>query len=254
MFAQERQNQILAILSDQGSVRVADLAQKLSVTEETVRRDLERLGNDGKLIRIHGGALAVEDNRRELPFDIRKSANLKEKTAIATEAARHVVEGDVVALDASSTAFELARALPDISITVVTYALPVVTALTDRTRIRTICTGGALDVPSMSFYGPITERSLERFNVTKLFLSSKGVDLERGLSETSETQSDVKRRMIDLADQTYLLVDHSKLDVRSTVFFAATTSINTLITDRGADAAFIHRLQNIGPEVILVDA
>ncbi len=247
MFAEQRRRRIVEALAQQGSVRVAALSRKLGVTEETVRRDLDSLGRAGKLRRIHGGALALDEARRDLPFDMRQATHLPEKEAIGRAAASLVREGDVIALDASSTAYEMALALPDVSLTVLTPSTPIVVALALRSSLRVVSTGGQLDAPSMSFTGPLAEQALERFNVHKAFLSCKGLDRERGLSEASEAQASFKQRMIALADQTVALVDHSKLGVRSVVFFAGLDQVDVLVTDSQARA---EELEALGRRVI----
>ena len=242
MLAVQRQREILDRIRDAGSVRVAELARQLEVTEETIRRDLEKLDRQGKVSRIHGGAVPVESDRRDLPFDVRETVNLRQKQAIARKAAEHIEEGDVIALDASSTARELARVIPDITLTVLTNCLAVTTALLEKRRVRVISTGGILDAPSLSYIGPLAERALDRFNIEKLFLSCKGIDIERGLSVTADEQATIKRRMMHLAAMNYLLVDSSKFGVRAVEFFAAITEIDVVITDGGADDGMIEAL------------
>jgi len=250
MFAQERHSHILDLLERQGRVRVASLARRLRVTEETVRRDLERLGNDGKLRRTHGGALSAQRERREPPFSIRKAAQLSEKNAIAAAAAAHVVEGDVIALDGSSSAYALAQALPDIAVTVIATSVPVMMALAERSRVRVVCAGGALDTTSMSFSGPLIKQALDQFNIGKLFMSCQGVDIERGLSEASESLAAVKRLLIERADRTYLLADHTKFGVRAAVVFATLAEIDAVVTDRSAAADQLARIAKTGPTIV----
>ena len=251
MLAQQRHREILDRLGVAGGVRVTALAKALSVTEETTRRDLEKLGNERKLLRIHGGAVPVPDARRDLPFDVRKTENLEAKKAIATAALQHIDEGDVIALDASSTAFELARIIPDMPLTIVSSSVPVTVTLLPCSHVQVVSTGGILDRLSRSFTGSLAEQALRRLNINKLFLSSKGVDLERGLSEVTDDQARLKRRMIDAAERVYLLADHSKFGVRSVVFYAGTADADAVITDAGTDAKVIQALRETGlhPEI-----
>jgi DeoR/GlpR family transcriptional regulator of sugar metabolism len=246
MFAQERHSLILGLLSKEGSVRVASLAERLRVTEETVRRDLERLGHDGKLVRTHGGALPLDASRREQPFEVRRSAQQREKDAIARAAAAHVLDGEVIAIDGSSTAFALARALPELAITVITTSLPVIMALAQRSRIRVVCAGGTLDRTSMSLSGALTEQVLEHYNIHRLFLSCTGIDAEHGLSETADGLAAVKRRLMARADRTYLLADHTKFGLRGGAIFAGVEQIDALITDRSAPPEQLARLSQAG--------
>ena len=249
MLARQRQREILNRLRVTGSVRVADLARRLHVTEETIRRDLEKLEAAGKLVRAHGGALPLEAGDHELPFDVRKTANLTAKRSIAAAAARFVADGDVIALDASTTAHELARSLPDFAITVVTNSLVIASSLAGRSRIRAFCTGGALDRLSLSLVGSLAEDSLNRFHIAKAFLSCKGFDPARGLSVASDEHARMKRRMLDVADKTYLLADHSKFGVSSVVIFANLTDIDCLITDGRTDDGLLETIRLAGVAV-----
>lgn len=252
MLASARQREILARLTTIGGIRVAQLAAELNVTPETIRRDLEKLDSEGKLIRTHGGAMAVETDRRELPLDIRETINLDQKRIIARRAVQEIMPGDVIALDASSTAHELAKIIPDIQITVITNALSVWTELLPRTAVRVILTGGIVDRPSMSMVGPVAEHSLDRFHVHKLFFSCRGLDLARGLSVTADEHAGIKRRMIDLCAKAYLLIDSSKFDVRSVEFFAPVDAMDMILTDDGAPSKMVSEIRAKGVEVEIV--
>lgn len=249
MLAPERQRAILDLLSRQGGVRVALIAEDFGVTQETIRRDLERLEQDGKLLRSHGGAVPLDRDRAELPLDVRETVNLAQKRAIAAHAARVVREGDVIALDASSTARELARLLPDIPFTVVTNSLAAALVLHDRTRVRVVVTGGVLDGPSRSFVNEIAVETLDRFHFTRAFVSCQGIDLERGLSVTADQHAGIKRRMIGLADEAVLLADSSKFGVKAVEFFAKVAELDAIVTDSGLDAATQAKLRRLGVRV-----
>jgi DeoR family fructose operon transcriptional repressor len=249
MLSIERHREILGRLQRIGSVRVSELALSLKVTEETIRRDLDKLSQEGSLVRIRGGAVPVQTDQVELPFDVRETVNLREKQEIAFAAVRFVEAGQVLALDASSTAREFARVLPDTPLTVVTNSLAITTALARRERIRIVSTGGVLDGPHLAYDGIIAEQALERFNINKLFFSVKGVDLERGLSVAADGHARTKRRMMDLAEQIILLVDGSKFNQRAVEFFADVRDVDVVITDSLADVTFVDELRDRGVEV-----
>jgi len=235
VLAVERQRAIVQMIDDDGAVRVTELARRFLVTEETIRRDLEKLDTEGVVRRIHGGAVRAEVIRGDRLFEGRRNINLAAKRTIAHAAVRHIEEGDVIALDASSTAAELIPLLPDVPFTVVTNSLVVVNALRNRSHLRVVCTGGIFDVPSMSFTGTLAERALASFRITKLFFSSKGIDAERGLSVIEDDQARIKAQMVELAERCYLLADRSKIGVRSTIFFAGLAQVDLLITDAGPE-------------------
>jgi DeoR/GlpR family transcriptional regulator of sugar metabolism len=237
------------VLARQGSVRVAQAAAELGVTQETIRRDLERLEREGRLVRSHGGAIPIDLDRTELPLDVRETVHLEQKRAIAAHAAAEIREGHVIALDASSTARELARLLPNIPMTVVTNSLAVAMVLHDRPRVRVVVTGGVLDGPSRSFIGEMAMEVLDRFHFTRAFISCQGIDLERGLSVTADEQAGIKRRMLALAEESVLLADSSKFGVKAVEFFAKVSDLDVIITDRGVPRAMVAKIEKAGVRV-----
>jgi DeoR/GlpR family transcriptional regulator of sugar metabolism len=249
MLAAERHRHILFRVKQSGAVRVSLLAEELHVAEETIRRDLERLGADRLLVRTHGGAVPIGGERAELPLSVRETVHLELKRTIARRAAEEISDGDVIALDASSTVYELARVIPDRPLTVVTNSLAVSRALAERAAVQVIVTGGVLDAPSMSLVGTLAEESLERYNIRRVFLSCQGVDAERGLSVTADMHGRIKRKMMDVAEESCLLVDSSKFGVRALEFFARVEEVDSIITDAGAKGEQVKWLRETGARV-----
>lgn len=243
-LASERRLEILEQLQAQGAVRVTSLAEQFEVAEETIRRDLDKLSQEGRLSRTHGGALSIRNERFDLPLAVRKQSRAAEKRAIAHQALTHIEPNDVVAFDASTTVLELAYALPDVPITVVTYALDVARLLVDRPQIEVICLGGELDSQSVCLLGPIAEANMKQFAIDKAFFSCKGIDLQRGCSEASTSHASIKKLLVQLADQSYLLADHSKFGVRSMSYFGQIDAIDTVIIDEQTNASFVEALKS----------
>ena len=246
MLPVERHREIVSRVESAGSVRTVELARELKVAEETIRRDLEKLDTEGRLVRIHGGALRRQDERREIPFDVREVVNLAEKRAMARKALAWVREGDVIALDASSTVRELARLIPDAPLTVITNSIAVTTTLLHHGRVRVVSTGGTLDGPSISYTGTLAEEALERYAIRRTFLSVTAFDPERGLAVATEEHARIKRRMMQLADEVILLADASKFSAQGVEFFAAPEDVDVLITDDGTDPALLRALKKRG--------
>jgi len=144
MLAIDRQRAILDRIEVGGSVRTAEMAEILEVTEETIRRDFEKLEEAGHIKRAHGGALkpAIGGPWRDLPFGERHSYQVAEKENVARAALDEVSEGQVLFLDASSTVLHLARNLPDVQLTVITNALQVLWSLRNRSKLTVLSTGG----------------------------------------------------------------------------------------------------------------
>jgi DeoR/GlpR family transcriptional regulator of sugar metabolism len=252
MLAIERHREILAALSQEGSVRVAVLADRFGVTEETIRRDLGKLETQGKIVRSHGGALMSEPEDTLRPFSWREVANETEKAAIVQEAIKRIREEDSILLDASTTAWHLAKRLEDVPLTVVTNSLQIPVALSNRNMIDVHVLGGRLGKQSLSFIGPTTESQLQQYHVDKLFLSCKGADVYRGISDVTEAQAHLRRIMLECADKKYLLLDHSKFGHRSLAHICEMSVFDEIITDSKTDETIITRLRDAGIKTTVV--
>lgn len=252
MLVLERQKLIMNLLGEAGSVRVSDLAERFNVTEETVRRDLDKLEEQGMLHRSHGGAVAAKAREKEVPYWFREITREREKSVIAHRALERIQEGDRVILDASTTAWHIAKRLRDMELTVVTNSIRVAVALSEFEKINVISVGGQLAKRSLSYVGPQAEANMKNYHVDKLFLSCAGVDLDRGLSDLTEQQASMRRCMLGQADKRYLLVDHSKIGVKALAVIGGLDQVDELITDGRASGEFIEQLKNRGMAVDVV--
>lgn len=253
MLVAERQQKIVDLVNERGSIRVSELSQIFEVTEETIRRDLDYLENVGKLRRSHGGAVSIKTEQPEIPYFEREVTNVQEKREIAEQALKYISPGDRIILDASTTAWYMAKILPDMPLTVLTNSIKVAMELSGKEKIDVISTGGILLSKSLSYVGPLAERSLDMYHVNKAFISCQGLHLQRGVSESNEMQALVKRRMIDIADQVFLLADYSKFGVQAFTHVASFDQIDLVITDSKTDITYIRQLEELAVQVIQVD-
>ncbi|MBG9813888.1 DeoR family transcriptional regulator [Bacillus endophyticus] len=231
MLVAERQQKIVDLVNLRSSIRVSELSEIFSVTEETIRRDLEKLEKENKLRRSHGGAVSVQEKESEIDFSEREITNVLEKKVIAHEAVKRVENGDRIILDASTTAWYMAKILPNIPLTVITNSIKVAIELSKKDRIEVISTGGILLPKSLSYVGPLAERSLENYHVNKAFLSCKGIDLNSGLSDSNEWQALLKRKMIERSNKTFLMVDSSKFGYREFSHISTLDQVDEMIVD-----------------------
>jgi DeoR family transcriptional regulator, L-fucose operon activator len=250
MLAIDRHRRILELLNETGSLRTIDMASGLGVTDETVRKDFESLEKRGELIRTHGGASRPLKRVGELAFTERQLIHREEKRAIARLAAGRIKANETIFLDASSTVLTLTEFLPDLPLTILTNALHIFTALSDRPNIDLICTGGLFDPKSGSFIGLTAEKSLQRYNIHRMFFSGNGLHMERGLSESNSRQAAFKERVVANAEEVIFLADHSKLGQKAAFFFADVASLSCLITDKAVEVEWIEKLQASGVEVL----
>ncbi|SFP83937.1 DeoR/GlpR family DNA-binding transcription regulator [Salibacterium halotolerans] len=248
----ERQREIVKFIDKNGAARVADLSSKFHVSEETIRRDFEKLEKDKLLRKIHGGALKV-DQGVETPQLHRQSKNTAEKQVIAQKAASFVENGDIIAVDASTTALMVVKHVKDKSITVITNSIGVTMELSTEDHIRVILIGGYLSKASMSLVGNFAERVIEDYHVDKFFFSCLGVDIQRGVSEMHEDQALVKKQLISISENLYLLADSSKFGEKSLFRLCDVSILDYVITDNKVSMNFIREVNKSGVSIIVGD-
>lgn len=251
MLAPQRQQIILSLIEDRGAVRTVDLAEEFSVTDETIRRDLQALEVSQQLKRIHGGASSLTGRPRLQSFNERQDLHVAAKTAIAQAALDHIQPGRTYAFDSSTTAFALVSRLPDLPYRVVTNSFAVLEHVTRLQEVEVISVGGRYHPKTHTFVGGETIDVLRRHNVHTAFVSCIGYDPKRGASEGFEEQATFKMRLAQFAENVVLLMDSSKLNQRSEYFFADPAEITEIITDAGADPTVIQRIRDLGHQVTI---
>jgi DeoR/GlpR family transcriptional regulator of sugar metabolism len=245
--APERQKIILQLIAERGSVTVADLCERLGVSDMTVRRDLVALEQASLLRRIHGGAVSARGRSYEPPVLSRIQESHPEKQAIGRFAAALVHEGNSIALDIGTTTLEMARHLSHLhDITVLTNSLPIANLLTDQPGIRLMLCGGILRPGEHSMIGPIAEDTFSKFFVDKAFLGIGGIDLDAGLTEYNLEDAAVKRHMIQNAQTRILLADSRKFGLKRFASVAPLTAVDEIVTDDGLDPACREKLVEAG--------
>lgn len=251
MLAAERRSKICELLEENEAVRVTELSLLFSVTEETVRRDLEKLERENKVIRQHGGAVKFKTNDSEVHFTEREILYVNEKKIIAKQAATLVNSGDTIMLDASTTSWYLANSLPNIPIIVITNSIQVINELINKDKIEVISTGGRYSAKSHSFVGPLSERSIMNYHVNKAFISCTGAHIINGVSDSSELQAILKSLMIANSDEVILMMDSSKSNKPAFTHVTAIDQIDYLVTDVNIDSKFKIQAEELGVSVIL---
>lgn len=213
MLPLERQNQILEILAERKAVSVEELCRLVYSSGATVRRDLTILEASGQIQRTHGGAVFVDSNAVESPLMFRESENRHAKSIIAQKAAAFLRDGQTLFLDSSSTAGMLADMLGQFkNMRVITNSLKTMNQLASMSGVEVYCTGGRLRESARSLVGPTAVRFADNFHTDYAFISCRGVDLEAGVTESSEEEAAVKIACIRNSARTVLLCDSSKLD------------------------------------------
>lgn len=251
-LAPERHRRLRDILRETGVARTDQLCKQLRVSAATVRRDLEMLESDGRICRVHGGALSVESRLEEPLFDDKTSIASREKRRIAQAAARLITPGDTIYLDGGSTVLELARLLAGrTDVTVVTNSLRAAIELSGRGP-RLILVGGELRRLSQTMVGTLSTALLSQIHVDKAFMGTIGISLDRGLTTTDPDEAFTKKYATERAERVLVLADGSKLGRKSFAASGNIERVDILITDKGADRKFLRAARRKGLKVMAV--
>ena len=232
MTMKKRLEIIQETLKEEKKVVVADLALKFDVTEETIRRDLDKLEQEGIAVRTYGGAVFNQDNPNVGVF-YRKRAliNPEHKRSIALKALPAIKNFYNLGFDSSTTTMELLRLLEeDVNKTVVTYSEAAIHE-SGKALFRIISTGGILNKKNLSYYGPIAIKSANHYRLDAFIMSCKGMTFEGSIFDTDEMEAEVKRNFIANANSVILLADHSKFGQTGFVNVCDFADIDMIVTN-----------------------
>lgn len=253
MLAEARRMQILDLISraGEGGVSVIGLSRQLSVSEMTIRRDLDWLEERAIVKRVHGGAIAYPSTVPEKPFDDRLLESSPQKKSIGWAAAQLVNDGDRIILDAGTTMQQIARNLTcKNDLTVITNNLPAVLELARCPNIKTFILGGELKHKELCTVGGMMKSDLGRFSADKYFMSVAGFSLKNGLTDPDLYEVEGKQSMMQAAERVILAADSSKWGIAALVKIAPLSEVDQLVTDDDLPEEAAASIQAQGVEVI----
>lgn len=251
MFNQ-RQTEILRFLAEVQFARLDQLAARLGVSAETIRRDLKELEQESAIKRVRGGAVFSGLRANEREFVKKVNSNHQEKSAIAAEALKHLHDGEAIAINNGVTSMALAHAIErsGLSLNIVTNSPPIAVLLSQTDQNRVFLTGGYLRKHNKSLVGSLCGNSLENFRVDKTFLSVDGLSIQDGITEYNTEEAAVLRRMLRIGREKIILAECSKF--REVAFNRICTAeeIDCIITDWNITAQEMAPWQDAGVQVI----
>jgi DeoR family transcriptional regulator of aga operon/DeoR family fructose operon transcriptional repressor len=256
VFARERQEHISRIVEEHGRARVSDLATQFHVSAVTIRKDLVVLESGHRLLRAHGGAIAVDRSRAELSFEIRERLQADEKLLIGAAASALVHDGESIVMDASTTALSVARQLKArggwSQLTVITNGLRLASDLAGHPGITVLMLGGRVRWEALSVVGQLGDGLFSRINVQKAFLGAAGFTPGSGLADATDEEAQIKRSMVAAAREVIAIVDHTKWERAAFATFCPTKRIDIVLTDEAAPVAMVRTLVDRGVDVRLI--
>ncbi|RHW35769.1 DeoR/GlpR transcriptional regulator [Neobacillus notoginsengisoli] len=229
---ENRRKKIVSILEESDYAEVSQLSTQFRVSEMTIRRDLEFLEKAGDVIRVYGGVKLKTKRVHEASIEKRLNTNKAEKMAIAREASKLIEDGDVIAFDASTTAYEVSKLIKTKKkLTVVTNNISIAIELSDAEDVTVILLGGFLRGKSLSLVGASLRKYLQSIFIDKAFISSKALNFTEGLTDATIDEGEAKQALIGKSSQVIVLVDHTKLGKLAFFEVCKKDKIDKIITD-----------------------
>ncbi|MFA7565863.1 MAG: DeoR/GlpR family DNA-binding transcription regulator [Alkalispirochaeta sp.] len=262
----DRKQTIVELLQRENGLPVRVIAEKLKVSHMTVRRDVEELVADDLVRNIHGGVILSPrltgghsaggqvNGPVESPYSLHTAGTKQpeEKRVIGLRAVELIEDGDTLIIDSGSTTEFLAMHLPeDKNLTVLSYALNIITQTVKMERVRSVFAGGVLHQNTLMFESPEGLALIRRFRAAKAFISAAGVSLDLGVTCMNAYERESKEAAIESAAERILLVDSTKFGVIRSEYFADVDRFDTVVSDSGLDGRMKAALQERGIRVIL---
>lgn len=262
MHAAEREKLILEAVGSTGFVSYRDLEGQLDASPATIRRDLSRLEDAGQIIRVHGGAKLIEAGSAQrgnsemqlvgTPFDQSITQNLAAKQAIGRAAARLCEPGEGVMIDGGTTTLQMCPHLEGLDLQVLTNSLHIVNALLPQPGTRLLVPSGSVFREQNIILAPAGEDSMPRFHAPKLFMGAAAVG-RQGVMQADVVLVAAERRLIDRAEQVFLLVDSSKFQSSSGAIVCGLDEVDVVITDAGIDDKAAKAIERAGARLIVAE-
>jgi DeoR/GlpR family transcriptional regulator of sugar metabolism len=226
-----RKSKIKELIIEKKSVTVAELTNLFNVTEETVRRDLKQLEDEGYLSRTYGGAFISDGVQNDVNVNIREYIHVEGKKKIASKCLSFIKNGDSIFLDASTTSLVIATMLQDKKLTVVTNSMKVVNVLAESAN-NIVVIGGTLAKTSLSNLGRNAEFNMKNYFFDSAFISCRSVSMHHGITDSNEQQAGIRRLAAEHANHVYLVADYTKFDKTSFASICWFDQINHLVVDK----------------------
>ena len=257
MLPVARRAKLLAELNGAGSLSTDDLAERLGVSGETIRRDIALLENEGQLLRVHGGAMSIPATalvKSEEPYDIRQDEHREAKARLGHAAVSLVKNGDMVAIDVGTTSLQIAKALPqDFRGVVATPCLLVAAELAGRPGIDVLLSGGLVRGGDMACSNSQAVAFFRDLNTDVAFLSSGGLTVQHGLTDFYRDEVATRREMLRNARKTYIAADSSKIGRVAPYRVCDLGDVDGLITDTAPSEAVARELKRQDVQLILAE-
>jgi len=252
----KRQQNIILQLREKKEVKVSYLSNFFRISEVTIRKDLEYLEKQGLLLRIHGGAILIENHKisSEIFYSTRKTKNILEKEKIGRAAANFIEDEEVIFIAAGTTTAQIAKFISERkNLIVITNSINIAQEFGNKSGVHTILIGGILSNELQTLAGTISEEFLQKFYAKKLFLGVGGISIEHGITYFDVAENELRKEMIERSEIRIVMADYTKFNKVAILSVCPINSINKLITDDKVPKDIIEKIREMGVEVIIAE-
>jgi len=253
VLAATRQQKIKDLLMEKKSITVSELCSIFNVSDETIRRDLKKLEEDGLIEKNYGGAILKDNGVVVPPISQRAKEYVFQKQSIAKEAVKRIKEGMVVILDTGTTTHYIAKNLKDAQdVTIITNGVNIVNELILNPAINLFVVGGKIKNSNFSIVGPEAQKGFMSFSSDIAFVATSGISIEKGLTTSDIFEAEVKKAMIKSAKKVIVVADSSKLLKNAMVSFCELDKVSEIITSGEIDDEILKDFRQQGIEITVV--
>lgn len=256
MFLEERHEKILEMLSRDGKVLVKELAEKFSVTEDSIRKDLGTLESDGKLKRTYGGAVSIAEKLQMTEANRRRISDVESKRKIAAAAVKLMQPHDAIFLDISTISIAIAQILEKTAVNykILTNMVDVLVMLARNPKINLFFAGGQINQSRDGFSDSLNLEFISRFRPDVAFIGAFGVDVKKNSLTSRDTAGGIhKARMIEVSKTSYIIAESRKMGTEGTYSFAKFSDVNGLITETELSENLTAAAEKLGVRIIVAE-
>ena len=250
MILDQRRDEILQVIEQQGFVSLQELVTRLGASESTVRRDLEHLDGIGQIRRTRGGAAYTGESIT--PFEERFRSASREKQTIGKVVADLIQPGETILLDGGTTTLEVARGLAGKTLQVVTNSLPIANLLAQQQNIELILIGGYLYPRTGVALGPLAESALREVHVPRVIMGTGGIT-EKGLFNSNTLLVECERLMLEAAEEVWVVADSSKFGRSALAHLCELSKVTRMIVDSGLSDSWREIIRGVGIELTIAE-
>lgn len=238
--------QMEQLILDRKMITLEELENVFKVSKNTVRRDISELLKGGKIKKVYGGVEAIKDSDSTLDdFSVRNSRDQDDKAKIGKVACEYIEDGDIVYIDSGTTTVHISDYLQDKkNVTIITNNIDVISKVVRMDNINLIGLGGRLNRKTLSFVSNDTVDILEKFNISKAFMSATGLTIKNGATNSLYDENEIKKVAVSLAEKVFLLIDSSKFDINTLLTYCDFNKLYCIITNKAPEEYKIYARKN----------